>query len=67
MGTRVMRGSVCALGPPLSGRWWLWPPMYRGERNPEKEEGYLYVVVVRLATLVTMTKRSWSRTAYITR
>ena len=34
--------------------------------NREKEERYLYVVVVRLATLVTMTSRSWSRTAYIT-
>ena len=38
----------------------------RREGNPEKEERYLYVVVVRLATLVTMTSRSWSRTAYIT-
>jgi len=38
----------------------------RREGNPENEERYLYVVVVRLATLVTMTARSWSRTAYIT-
>ena len=38
----------------------------RREGNPEKEERYLCVVVVRLATLVTMTARSWSRTAYIT-
>jgi len=30
----------------------------RREGNPEKEERYLYVVVVRLATSVAMTARS---------
>ena len=57
-----MRCWACVLGS-LTG---VAADVPRREGNPEKEERYLYVVVVRLATLVTMTARSWSRTAYIT-